>query len=203
MKLRKILLLSLGMALCAAGGVGTALAAITRSGASKTSNVVYDQAIYLYWDSNSASKSIDDIAAVSNNVAQYRHLVVSPKSSATVAGNVTVSFTLSTATTTDGKTPVLNGLTVYVYEIASLASETTSAYEAAISAGTLKCTLVKATGDNHANEGSASFAIDGATGAAHETVKHYAIKVLWVDDSSIQESEKLSANLTITQDFGA
>ena len=202
MKLSKILILSLGMALCAAGGVGTALAAITRTPASSGGSGAFDKAIYLYWDSESGSSASitgNDMTTLQTDVAQYRHLVVSPKSSKSVAGTVTVHFALSTAANTQGKTSVMRGLTINVYPIsAAPASENAADYVTAIGSTAAACTITCEEGHT---TGDAAFTVSAGE-AAHETVQHYAIKVVY-DGSQILSTEKLSAQLTMTQSFGA
>ena len=198
MKLSKILILSLGMALCAAGGIGTALAAVTKNSASSTSSGSYDKAIYLYWDSESAtSASLSDMTTLETDVAQYRHLVVSPKSSKSVSGTVTVSFTLQTAPNAEEKTSVMKGLTINVYPIAAApAAETAEAYLAAIGETAAACTLTPSSAT-----GNATFTVSTSSDV-HTTVQHYAIKVVY-DGTQILSTEKLSAQLVIAQSFGA
>ena len=133
-----------------------------------------------------------------SGVAQYRHLVVSPKSSKSVTGTVSVNFTLSTVTEglPAGKTATLAGLTVKVYEVSSESTITDENVGLLVPSGTLKCTM-----DSTHLTGSATFTV--STGAdVHETVKHYAIEVNF-DDSGLGQNDKLSGQLTINQTFNA
>ena len=115
MKTTKVLLLSLGMALCVGGGIGAAVA-ITRQAAGNTGSSAFDKAVNLYWEAGEASTTLTDMESLSVNVPQYRYLTVSPKSSASVSGNVKLTFTLAEATVEE-KTAVLKGLTVSVEKI--------------------------------------------------------------------------------------
>ena len=197
MKKIKVLLLSLGMALCAGGAIGTAFAAVSKTSASSNSAAFYDKAVVLYWESDTPSKpaTLTDMQNLETDVAQYRHLIVSPKSSKSVTGTVTVNFTLATAEVA-GKTAVLSGLSVKVYEITSENEITEENFASLVPAGTLKCTM-----DASHLTGSASFAI-ASDSAVHETVKHYAIEVVY-DGTQIQSTEKLAGQLTIRQEFAA
>ena len=195
MKLTKILILSLGMALCAAGGVGTALATVSKTKAESTSTASYDKAIYLYWDHESeASAALSNMASVTED-AQYRYLEVSPKSSKSVAGTVTVGFTLAAEDSgvAEGKTATTKGITVNVYEIDNEA--TSSDFETYVSTGTIKCTL---TGPSVLT-GSATFSIVAGS-SVQETVKKYAIEVSWAP-AGVLATEQVSATLSISQSF--
>lgn len=200
MKKSKLILLSLGMAVCAAGGAGAAYAAITKQQATSSSTASYDKAIYLYWDSESSSSaSLSDMTTLETNVPQYRYLAVSPKSSKSVAGTVTLTFTLSTVADAD-KTAVMKGLKVTVYQISEAATSETLATLAA--AGTQKCELdTTSAADPAVTSGTATFTVS-ADSAVHETVAHYAIKVVY-DGSVSSADEKLSAQLNIHQTFAA
>lgn len=194
MKLSKILILSLGMALCAGGAIGTAVAEISKAPATSNSSAVYDKAIYLYWGHESDTASLADMETLSTNVPQYRHLVVSPQSSKSVSGNVTVTFTLGTIAV-QGKTAVSKGISVSVYEITpdnNFTEETIASYIS----GDPECVVTTAQ-----PSGTAQFAIATST-EVHETVQHYAIKVVY-DGSKMGDGEELSAKLTISQDFAA
>ena len=195
MKLSKILILSLGMALCAAGGVGTALAAVSKSSASSSSSAKYDSAIFLYWGHESSSATLQDMDELVDNVAQYRHLVVSPKSSKALTGTVSVNFELKTVAV-EGKTAVLTGLSVKVYEVSSAEAITDENVGSLVNEDNLKCSLSPSQ-----TTGSATFTISAGE-AAHETVKDYAIKVVY-DGTPVASTEKLSAELTINQSFAA
>lgn len=188
MKTTKVLLLSLGMALCVGGGVGAAVA-ITRQAAGNTGSSAFDKAVNLYWGANSSSIELADMESLSVNVPQYRYLTVSPKSSASVSGNVELGFTLATATGTE-KTAVLTGLTVSVYKTASLATDDTVA---TLINGVTPEPVLNAT----TLTGTTSFA---AKAASADAVAYYAIKVVY-DGSQIAATEQLGATLTIAQSF--
>ena len=194
MKLSKILILSLGMALCAGGAVGTAFAAISKASATSNSSAAYDKAIYLYWGHESDTASLADMETLATNVPQYRHLVVSPQSSKSVSGTVTVSFTLGTIAVAE-KTAVSKGITVSVYEITP-DNEFTEDTIASYISGDPECVVTTAQ-----PTGQASFTVS-TDDAVHETVQHYAIKVVF-DGSKMGADEELSAKLTISQDFAA
>lgn len=188
MKKSKVLLLSLGMALCVGGGIGAAVA-ITRQAAGNTGSSAFDKAVNLYWGAGSSSIELADMESLSVNVPQYRYLTVSPKSSASVSGNVELGFTLAKATGTE-KTAVLTGLTVSVYKTASLATDDTIV---ALIEGVTPEPVLNAT----TLTGSTSFA---AKSGSADAVAYYAIKVVY-DGSQIAATEQLGASLTIAQSF--
>ena len=195
MKLSKILILSLGMALCAAGGVGTALAAVSKTKAESTSTASYDKAIYLYWDHESETSShLGDLESVTEE-PQYKYLEVSPKSSKSVAGTITLGFTLAEESDglPAGKNPTTKGITVKVYELDDEA--TYENFQTYVSTGTLKCTL---TGPSTLT-GAATFSVTASSGV-HETVKKYAIEVTWAP-AGVLANEQVSATLSISQSF--
>lgn len=188
MKKSKVLLLSLGMALCVGGGVGAAVA-ITRQAAGNTGSSAFDKAVNLYWEAGHTSTTLTDMESLSVNVPQYRYLTVSPKSSASVSGNVELGFTLAEATGTE-KTAVLTGLTVSVYKTASLATDAT--VDGLIDGVTPEPVLTATT-----KTGTTSFA---AKAASADAVAYYAIKVVY-DGSQIDADKQLGATLTIAQSF--
>lgn len=191
MKKTKVLLLSLGMALCVGGGVGAA-AAITRQAAGNTGEGDFDKAINLYWGSESSTATLADMEELQVNVPQYRYLSVTPKSSKTIEGTVTVNFTLAKATDSDGKSYDIAGLVVKVYQTESLATDAT--VESLISNDNLKVTVTKAN-----PSGDATFTVSSAE-AVHETNAYYAIQVVY--DGSQQEADKtLGGSLSISQSF--
>ena len=198
MKKTKIVLLSIGMALCAAGGIGTALAAVTKNSSSSSGTSVYDKAVVLYWDSESQTKParLTDIDGFVDGAPQYRHLIVSPKTSKSVSGTVSVNFTLSKVAVV-GKTATVEGLTISVYELTSEGAITDENYVSLVGTGTLKTTLVG--DDTEDATGSATFTVSTSS-EVHETTKHYAIKVEY-DDSGLGQNQKLSGQVTINQTF--
>ena len=198
MKKTKIILLSLGMALCAGGAIGTALAAVTKNPASSSSTASYDKAVVLYWDSDSATKParLTDMDEVVAGTPQYRHLIVSPKTSKSVSGTVSVNFTLSKVAVV-GKTATVEGLTIRVYELSSAGSITDDNYISLVDTDNLKTTLIG--NDSTDATGSATFTVSTSS-EVHETTKHYAIEVDY-NDSGLGQNEKLSGQVTINQTF--
>ncbi|MBQ0009132.1 MAG: hypothetical protein KBS97_02535 [Firmicutes bacterium] len=188
MKTTKVLLLSLGMALCVGGGIGAAVA-ITRQAAGNTGSSAFDKAVNLYWVEGSSSIELGDMETLSVNVPQYRYLTVSPKSSASVSGNVELGFTLAEATIAE-KTAVLKGLTVSVYKTAFLATDATVA---SLIDGKTPEPVLNAT----TKTGTTSFA---AKADSADAVAYYAIQVVY-DGSQIGATEQLAATLTIAQSF--
>ena len=177
------------MACCLVGGVGSTLA-LTRNGATGNATTgAFDQAIYLYWDSESTTKVLADCDSLSAGVPVYRYLTVSPKSTKTVAGNVTLNFTLAQA---DGDFH-LSGLTISVYKTASLATDLT--VEGLITDVDPEPTL-----DSGHLTGSTSFAVTTSENV-HETQAFYAIKVLY--DGTYVADKTLGGSLTIAQSFSA
>lgn len=195
MKLRRILILSLGMALCAAGGVGTALAAVSKHSSSANSAAKYDKAVYLYWDSQSTTSANLDELELDSTHAQYNYLVVSPRSSATAEGRVTVKFELKTPTAAlpSGKEATTKGITVKVY---SLANDATSEnYVSKIDDGNLECTVTNADAIGYAR-----FDVDPGEGV-HETVQRYAIEVTYAPGGA-GAGQEVAAVLEMSQTFG-
>ena len=182
------------MALCLLGGVGSTLA-LTRSGAAATGTPgAFDKAVYLYWGTEQSSVEIADVENLQPSVAQYRYLEVSPKSTKSVAGNVTLTFALAP---TAGNHH-LNGLTVSVYKTVSLATDETVAglIDGVVAAPVLTAANLS---------GTTSFAV-AASENAHETKAYYAIAVSWDganDPEEGHEAYTLSGSLTIAQSFGA
>lgn len=191
MKTKRKVLVGL-MALSLLGGVGGALA-LTRNAASMGGTTgAFDQAIYLNWDSDQASKSLEAVTDLSVGKAQWRYLTVAPKSTKTVKGEVTLTFTLAKS---DGNFHI-KGLTVSVFKTASLAEDATVA------------TLVNGvTAEPVLNEdnltGTTKFDV-AVSENAHETTAYYAIKVLWTgaNDPS-HTSYVLGGSIIISQAFTA
>ena len=182
------------MAICLLGGVGSTLA-LTRSGAAATGQPgAFDQAVYLYWGHNASSAEITDVEDLQPSVAQYRYLEVSPQSTKSVSGNVTLTFTLAA---TAGNHH-LQGLTISVYKTASLATNETVA-------GLIDGVTASPVLNSSALTGSTSFAVATAE-EAHETKAYYAIKIDWNganDSTEGHEEYTLSGSLTISQSFAA
>ena len=180
------------MAICLLGGVGSTLA-LTRTGASATGTPgAFDKAVYLYWGHEATTAEIADVENLQPSIAQYRYLEVSPQSTKTVAGNVTLTFTLAQ---TAGNHH-LQGLTISVYKTASLATDETVA---GLINGVSAAPVLTA-----ANlSGTTSFAVAAAENA-HETKAYYAIAINWSGANDAEHEEyTLSGSLTIAQAFAA
>ena len=180
------------MALCLVGGVASAVA-LTRTGATATGQPgAFDKAIYLYWGHNASEAEIDDVEDLQVNVPQYRYLEVSPQSTKSVAGNVTLTFTLAAST---GNYHI-QGLTVSVYKTASLADDDSVA---TLINGIVAEPVLSAS----ALTGTTSFAIT-ADDAAHETKAYYAIAINWNGANDAEHpTYDMSGSLTIAQSFAA
>ena len=178
------------MAVCLLGGVGSALA-LSRSGASGTGQSgAFDEAIYLYWGSESSTASISNVENLSAGVAQYRGLEVSPKSSKSVAGNVRLTFTLAT---TAGEHHI-KGLTVNVYKI-------NAAFDAETVATQIEGKVATPVLNEEHLTGTTDLAV-AASENVHETVGHYAIEISWTGANDAEHpSYTLDAGITISQAF--
>ena len=194
MKLGLKSLVLVGVMACAlAGGVGSALA-LTRTGASAAANSgAFDQAVYLYWGHETSTASIADVENLSAGVAQYRGLVVSPKSTKSVAGNVQLTFTLAA---TAGNYHI-KGLSVSVYKI-------DAAFDAEHVVEQIGAKEASPVLDEAHPTGVANLAIAADPSDVHETVGYYAIKVLWTGaNDGDHPSYTLDCNITISQSFAA
>ena len=105
------------MVLCAAGAVTAGALALNKVPANKTVNDGLDQAIYLYWGEGSSSATISAVENLAKGVKQYRALSVTPRATKSVAGTVTVTFTVEFE-----KLYSAEGLTISVYEATSVAN---------------------------------------------------------------------------------
>ena len=177
------------MACCLVGGVGSTLALTRNAATGNATTGAFDQAIYLYWDSESTTKVLADCDELTANVPVYRYLTVSPKSSKTVAGTVTLNFTL-TQTVGDYH---LSGLTISVYKTASLATDGTVA-------GLINEVDPEPVLDSSHLTGSTTFSVL-ASENVHETQAFYAIKVVY--DGTYVANKTLGGSLAIAQSFAA
>ena len=178
------------MAIALVGGVGSAVA-LTRTGASGTGTPgAFDEAIYLYWGSESTSVSIADVEDLAADTAQYRGLTVTPKSSKSVAGNVRLTFTLAP---TAGSHHI-KGLTVSVYKI-------DAAFDAENVVTQIGEKVASPILDEDHLTGTTDLAV-AASANVHETIGYYAIKVLWTGaNDGTNPSYTLDADITISQSF--
>ena len=191
MKLKGKLLIGL-MAVSLAGGIGGAIALTRNSATSGGTPGGFDQAIYLNWESGQSTLSLSDITTLSAGTPQYRYLTVAPKSTKTVTGTVTLTFTLSAG----GAETHMKGLTVSVFETASLATDQTVAgLIAEVEAEPIL---------NESNlSGTTSFTVS-TNASAHETTKYYAIQVAWTGaNDQTHPTYALGASLSISQAFAA
>jgi len=190
MKLSKILILSLGMALCAGGAVGAAVAFDQTSASIADQTAVVDKAAQLYWG---AGESSADILPVTNldSTPQFRFLEVSPKTTKTLAGTVTLSFSVAAY----GEHGVCTGVTAEVWEITSVEknAETIAATIAAKDVSYRKATISGA--------GSDSFGISVSANTSSVT-NYYAIKMAY-DGSYPGDGNSVSARMTVHQAFAA
>jgi len=185
---KKAILIS-AMVACVAGTVGSVFALTRVQAQAEGTSGAFDQAIYLYWDSEQDSKVVPAIEHLGINTPVYRYLTVSPKSTKSVSGNVTLTFTLEEKTGNFS----LDGLTVDVYKTASLATDETVATltEGVVAEPALSSTKLT---------GTTKFAVAAAENA-HETTAYYAIKVNY--DGTDLQGKVVGAKLTISQSFGA
>ena len=180
------------MALSLAGGAGGVFA-LTRSSATQTGTAgAFDKAIYLYWGSEASTANLNTLDNLVASTPKYNYLSVTPKSSASVSGTVTLTFTLSSG----GANTHMEGLTVSVYKTASLTDD--EHVEAAIGGLTPTPVLTK-----DSLSGTTTFSVAQGAGV-HETNAYYAIKVVWSGAIDTDHPENpMSATLTISQSFGA
>ena len=182
------------MAVCLVGTVGSALA-LTKNGASAIGTPgAFDKAVYLYWGHEATTAEINDVSNLQPGNPQYRYLEVSPQSTKTVAGNVTLTFTLAQ---TSGNYH-LQGLVISVYKTASLATDETVA---GLINGVSAAPVLNASNLT----GTTSFAI-AAGQEAHETKAYYAIEISWSganDSTEGHEEYTMSGSLSIAQSFAA
>ena len=180
------------MGVALVGGVGSALA-LTRTGANAAGNSgAFDQAINLYWGSESTTATISNVENLRAGVAQYRGLEVSPKSTKTVAGNVRITFTLAA---TAGAHHI-KGLTVNVYKI-------NAAFDAENVATQIAGKVAAPVLNEAAPTGYTDLAVVAAENV-HETNGHYAIEVVWNGANDGENPlSTLDCSLTIAQSFVA
>ena len=179
------------MVVCLAGSVGTVFALTRNSAAATGTSGNFDQAINLYWGHESTTATIDNCENLVQNRPVYRYLTVSPKSSKSVAGNVTLSFTMAAKSAAN----FVDGMTVKVYQTATLATDETIA--SALNANPAKVTLDK----DHLT-GQTSFAVVASNDdQTHETTAYYAIELVY--DGTEVAGKTLSGSITIAQSFGA
>lgn len=178
------------MSVALVGGVGSTLA-LTRTGAGGTGTTgAFDQAVYLYWGHESTSISIDNVENLVAGTPQYRGLVVSPKTSKTVAGNVQLTFTIAP---TEGNHHV-KGLSVNVYKI-----------DAAFDAENVATQILGKVASPALNDSNLSASTNLAITTSenvHETIGYYAIEISWsgaIDNE--HPTWDLDGSLTISQAF--
>ena len=191
MKTKKKVLIGL-MALCLAGSVGGVLALTSNAATQSGTTGAFDQAVYLYWTTDSSTLTLSDVNDLTAGTPKYRYLTVAPKSTKSVSGNVTLTFTLASG----GANTHMEGLSIAVYKTESLATDGTVA--SLIDGVTAAPTLNKTT-----LSGTTSFAVTTSS-TAHETKAYYAIEVIWTGSNDASHpTYALGANLTIAQSFSA
>ncbi len=170
------------MALGLVGGVGATIA-LTRTGAKGSYNGQgTDSAIYLNWgDSDQQTAVTTEVKNLAANAAQYRCVVVSPKASTALTGNVEVTFVLSVGEKTE-----LPGFTVGIY-----ASESYSTTKPADT--TANAILSMAEGGT--KEYTASFSVTGST------PKYYVLEFNWDGSGLTGTDTTFGGSLKISQDY--
>lgn len=179
------------MSVCAVGAVGSAFALTRNQATSSGTAGQFDKAIYLYWGNAQSSVELNPVNDLNANVPVYRYLTVAPQSTKSVAGTVTVTFTLAAAT---GDYHI-NGLTVNVYgtTVEAIDAENKATYVveankvASVQAGSLTDTD--------------TFTISASSGATQTTSKYYAIEVVY--DGTFVTGKTLGTTLNISQSFAA
>ena len=170
------------MALCLLGSVGGAVALTTTAANGAIKNNV-DSAVVFSWNQN----SIPSIESLKGGVRQYSYVGATVNSSKSVAGTVTISFTLA-AQDANAKTGVLTGLTVTVYQAsAEITSENVATYAVD---GNKQFEL-----DGSHLTGNATFTVDDDS-ASHATSAYFAIAFDY-DGSPIGADETLSGTVTL------
>ena len=170
------------MALCLLGSVGGAVALTTTAANGAVKNNV-DSAVVFSWNQN----SIPSIESLKGGVRQYSYVGATVNSSKSVAGTVTVSFTLA-AQDANAKTGVLTGLTVTIYQASvEITSENVATYAVA---GNKQFEL-----DATHLTNNATFSVV-AGDAAHATSSYFAIAFDY-DGSPLGASETLSGTITL------
>lgn len=189
MKLKNKALIA-GMAICLVGATGAAFAAATGYGAANQNNTAsFDSAIYLAWGENGAGATISNVDQLSIGVAQYRSLTVAPKSTKTVAGTVTLTFTMAASANS-----TVSGMSIKVVK--------TDAAVAADDLDDVDYTTPDVTLTDTVLTGTTTFAVTAGE-AAHTTTAYYAIEIKWAGASQAEGSKPLSGNITIAQSFAA
>lgn len=176
------------MALSLTAGVGSALAlTVTPATGAIERNV--DGAVYFNWD----QEKITSISDLKGGIAQYTSFSASVESTKSVTGTVTISFTLSAETTQAGKTAVLTGLTISVYETAGIIDSQHTA-ETLINGKDALFTLKSGQLTNNA-----TFTVSAAA-AKHTTTQAYVLKFLY-DGSQLGANDVLDGKVTLNSSF--
>jgi len=193
-KKKTVLLAAMGVALL--GVAGSALA-LTYKSATQTKTGALDSAIYLYWGSGSTNATVSDVESLKAGTNQYRSLTVAPKSSKSVAGTVTVTYTFDVGDSIEengvSKTSSLKGLTFNVYETASEVTSPSSSDCAGTPATTLTIE------DDNDHTATTIFTISSGD-AAHETAKYYVLEFSY---SGVQmtDGHAFGGGVIISQSF--
>ena len=195
MKTKKKVLIGL-MAACLLGTIGSVFA-LTRNVATTSGTAGQaDKAIYLYWGEGSSTATINNVQNLTTAEPAYRYLEVSPKSSKTLTGTVTVTFTLAA----EDASHYVDGLTVSVYKldaaIANPGTATASDFTTAIGATAATPVLTSAN-----LSGTSTVAVTTSGGVAHYSHAYYAIKIAF-DGTSIA-GKTMGGQVTIAQSFAA
>lgn len=173
------------MALALVGGIGSAFALTQNKADGTGTSPAFDEAIYLYWDSESTgSVGMTNIPSVSVNTPVYRYLTVAPKTTKSVTGQVKLTFTLAADTE-----KTATGLHIDVYKTASLATDSTVA-------GLIEGVSAAPSLTKNAASGYTVFDVE----SGKETKAYYAIKVVY-DGGDPTEGKELGATVSISQEF--
>lgn len=180
------------MALCLLGGVGSTLA-LTRNGASVTGNPgAFDKAIYLGWDNNETSVTINNVENLGAGEAnaQYRGLTVGVDSTKSVEGAVRLTFTLAAS---EGNHHI-NGLSVSVYSI-------DDEFDAETVTTQINGKVASPVLDAEHLTGTADVAVESYI-ELKRTIGYFAIKIMWTGANDAEHpTYTLDASLTISQSF--
>lgn len=181
------------MILGLAGGVGTAFALSRNAATDINISGQTDGAIYLEWTDNTNETATGDIDGLQANVVKYSPVVVSPKSSKSVTGTVSVTFTLATNTNTE-----LPGLTVDVYKCDSYK-------EVAATGDTSEKALKIDDSVDGSNTYSTEFDVSaaGENETSHKTTSYYLLGFKWDGTQTSSSDVAFGGKLTISASFSA
>lgn len=198
-KKRKALLAAMALCLC---GSAVGVFAYTYQVANASDQGNFDKAVYLYWGEGKTSETLANIDNLDTQKPEYRYLTVSPKTSASMKGTVTVNFALTDGDKKDEKTYSLKNLVLSVYKTDTLLDDTT--VEGWSTAGKTAAAEIEVNTDpdgKRTTEKSVSIEV-GTREDNHEVVNYYLLK--FERKASVSTSTYFfGGNLTISQSFTA